>query len=132
MLSPRNGKAQLRGVEQQRVAAEREAGQQIARAGLVVGEAAMRRAAAAEEVLGDRHVFERDRGPDVTRNGRITAELGVAGEHDIQSRSSLVVGVAAEEAEEVLVAAEERARQARDRSSCRCRGARSLGSSRRS
>ena len=46
--------AQLGGVEEQRVAAEMEAGLEVARAGLVVGEAAMRRAAAAEEVLGDR------------------------------------------------------------------------------
>ena len=53
------GEAQLGAVEQERVAAEVEAGLQVARPGLVIGEAAMRGAAAAEEVLGDRHIVER-------------------------------------------------------------------------
>ena len=53
------GKAQFGGMEQQRIAAERKAGDQVARAGLVVREAAVRRAAAAEEVLGERNIVER-------------------------------------------------------------------------
>ena len=64
------------------------AGQRVARTCLVIREAAVRRAAAAEETLRDRDIFERVL-PDGTPNGRITPNFGVARQHVVLLKTVL-------------------------------------------
>src|SRR5450759_5994157 len=91
-------------MEQERIPADREPGQQVARTCLSVREAAMRRRPAAEDALRQGNILCRS----VPRRDAVwmkPAELGVAGEHG-GAAQALVVRIASQEPQEVLVAAE--------------------------
>src|SRR6185437_5031307 len=95
--------AQFRGVEKERVAAERETGHRIARAGLIFGKAAHGAFASAEETLGKRHIILGRNAAGVVRMK--DAELGVAGQNELRG-DGMVVRIAQQQPREIAVAAE--------------------------
>src|SRR5262249_36498039 len=103
-------KTQLRIVEQQSFAAEREAGQGVARPGLVIGKTAMRGAAAAEKALRQRNSLVGVE-PRLRHAKRLNPSELQAARQYILLPERMIRRITAEEAQKVPAGSKEAGRQ---------------------